>query len=179
MRPTSRWLTLAGMATTALVVVSACTAAAGTTPSVTLAGPTATPAATSGASGGASSLTLAETNSPSLGMYLTGQGGMTLYILTADTADKSTCTGSCATNWPPLVAAAGTAVKGPSDAMSAFGTTTRDDGTIQVTYNHRPLYYFGGDSAARDTKGQGKNGVWFVASPTGTASASQSAMAGY
>lgn len=181
MRPTSRWLAWASLAIAALMLVSACSAAASTTaPGNTVAGATDTPTVTNAASAGPSSLTLAETNSPSLGMFLTGRGGMTLYILTADTADTSTCTGSCATNWPPLVVAAvGNKVTGPADAMSPFGTTTRDDGTIQVTYNHRPLYYYGGDSAAGDTNGQGKGGVWFVASPTGSVSPSASSSSGY
>jgi len=39
---------------------------------------------------------------------------------------------------------------------------------MQVTYNHWPLYYFAGDSAAGDTKGQGKNGTWFVAPLSGS-----------
>jgi hypothetical protein len=53
-----------------------------------------------------------------------------------------------------------------------FATITRADGTVQVTYNHMPLYYFAGDSAAGDTKGQGTLGVWFVAPVSGTVTAS-------
>ena len=46
-------------------------------------------------------------------------------------------------------------------------TFARPDGTMQVAYNGIPLYYFAGDTKAGDTTGQGKNGKWFVASPTG------------
>jgi predicted lipoprotein with Yx(FWY)xxD motif len=80
--------------------------------------------------------------SPTLGAYLTGQNGMTLYVLTKDTPDTSTCTGTCATNWPPLTVASGATVSGPAAATDAFGTITRSDGTTQVTYNHMPLYYY-------------------------------------
>ena len=48
-----------------------------------------------------------------------------------------------------------------------LGTLTRDDGTVQVTYNGWPLYHFSGDTAPGDTNGQGLEGVWFLVSPTG------------
>ena len=50
-----------------------------------------------------------------------------------------------------------------------LGTITRDDGTTQVTLGGAPLYYFIGDEAAGDVKGQGQNDVWFLASPEGAA----------
>jgi hypothetical protein len=59
-------------------------------------------------------------------------------------------------------------VSGPAAATDTFGTITRSDGTTQVTYNRMPLYYYSGDSAAGDTNGQGKLGVWFVAPVSGT-----------
>jgi predicted lipoprotein with Yx(FWY)xxD motif len=124
------------------------------------------------------SLTLGETNDPTLGAYLTDQNGMTLYVSTSDTPDTSTCTDACVTTWPPLTVAAGTTISGPSDATGAFATITRPDGMIQVTYNHLPLYYNSGDSAAGDTTGQGLSGTWFVAPVSGSvASASPSTSA--
>jgi predicted lipoprotein with Yx(FWY)xxD motif len=113
-------------------------------------------------------MTLGSATSSTLGAYLTGQNGMTLYVLTNDTPDNSTCSGSCATTWPPLTVAAGATLTGPSSAMSAFGQAARSDGTVQVTYNHMPLYYYAGDSAAGDTNGQGKNNTWFVAPVSGS-----------
>lgn len=103
----------------------------------------------------------------SVGSYLTGADGMTLYIFTKDTAGdgKSTCNGDCASNWPPLVVATLDEVKADSGATGALALATRDDGTKQVTYKGLPLYYFAPDSAAGDTKGQGVGGVWFVAAP--------------
>jgi predicted lipoprotein with Yx(FWY)xxD motif len=120
-------------------------------------------------------MTLGSTNSPTLGAYLTGQNGMTLYVLNKDTPDTSTCSGACATNWPPLTVAAGATVTGPSGAMSSFGQVARTDGTVQIAYNHMPLYYFAGDSAAGDTNGQGKNGTWFVAPVSGSLTAAPAA----
>jgi predicted lipoprotein with Yx(FWY)xxD motif len=119
-------------------------------------------------SSGGIELTVSHT---SVGDALAGAGGMTLYILTADTGGTSTCTGDCAATWPPLLgdgseAAAGDGVTGE------FGTTTRDDGSKQITHNGQPLYYHAGDQAAGDASGQGVGGVWFIA-PVGEASASQ------
>jgi predicted lipoprotein with Yx(FWY)xxD motif len=50
---------------------------------------------------------------------------------------------------------------------SLLGTSARDDGTLQVTYNGHPLYHFAGDQAPGDTNGQGVGGIWFVVSPAG------------
>ena len=117
---------------------------------------------------GAASLTVGSANGPTLGAYLIGQNGMTLYVLTTDTPDTSTCAGSCATTWPPLIVAAGASITGPTGATLPFATITRADGTVQVTYNHMPLYYYSGDSVAGDTNGQGKNNTWFVAPMNGS-----------
>ena len=102
-----------------------------------------------------------------IGAFLAGEDGKTLYVLTKDTAGVSTCTANCATAWPPFVLDAGETVNGGSDVTGTFGTITRDDGTTQVTYKDAPLYYFAGDAAAGEVNGQGLNGVWFVASPDG------------
>lgn len=173
MRPSSRWKSLAGLVVGAAFVASACSSAAAT-PVITAAPAAATP--TTAAPAGAASVTLASTADATVGAYLTGLNGMTLYILTKDMPDTSSCTATCATNWPPLTAASGAAVTGPTGATAAFALIARADGTTQVTYNHWPLYYFAGDSAAGDTKGQGKNGTWFVAPLSGSlASAAPSA----
>ncbi len=43
-----------------------------------------------------------------------------------------------------------------------LGTTTRKDGSIQVTYNSMPLYYFSKDEAPGDTNGEGVANVWYA-----------------
>ena len=164
MRPISRSLSFAGLELGAALVAAACSSAAATPTSAPAdAGSTPAPSAA-----GAASITLASTTDPTLGAYLTGQNGMTLYVFTKDSADLSTCSLACATTWPPLSAATGATITGPSGATGAFATITRSDGIVQVTYNHIPLYYFSGDSAAGDTTGQGKNGAWFVAPVSGS-----------
>ena len=178
MRPTQRLLSIAGLAAGVLLVVAACSSAAAT--------PTVAPSASTEVMGQTaqpgSTTALAETASSTLGTYLTGANGMTLYYFANDTADTSACSGQCAANWPPLTVSAGATVTGPADATAGLSTITRSDGSTQVTYDHHPLYYFTGDSAAGDTKGQGLNGIWFVALVSGAvgtapAMASESAMA--
>ena len=94
---------------------------------------------------------------------------MSLYLYTKDTAGSgaSTCYGSCATAWPPLLTT-GKPVAGSGVDMSKFGTLTRTDGTTQVTYNGWPLYYYSKDMAPGDTLGQGVGSVWYVIDATGT-----------
>jgi predicted lipoprotein with Yx(FWY)xxD motif len=128
------------------------------------AGPSAGPST----AGGTIELTVAHT---AAGDALAGAGGMTLYILTSDTTDTSTCTsGGCAATWPALKGE-GSQVQAGVGVTGTFGTATWPDGTKQVTHNGQPLYYFSGDSAAGDSNGQGANGVWFIA-PVGEAAAS-------
>jgi predicted lipoprotein with Yx(FWY)xxD motif len=164
----NRWLSLAGLAVAALTVVAACSSAA--SPSATVLGATATPVAitSAAASPATTGVTIGMTADASLGSYLTGPNGMTLYVFSADTSGVSNCTAKCAAAWPPLTAAAGTAITGPTGATGTFSLIARADGTMQVAYNGMPLYYFASDSAAGDTKGQGVGGKWFVAPLSGT-----------
>ena len=84
-----------------------------------------------------------------------GVSSMTLYVFASDVANsgKSACNGSCATTWPPLTVATGTTTSAGTGASGTLGTITRDDGTVQVTYNGVPLYHYSGDSAPGDTTG--------------------------
>lgn len=119
-----------------------------------------------GASAGAATIGTADSD---LGTVLVDADGHTLYLFEQDTGSSSTCTGDCATTWPPVITSGdATAVDGASGSL---GTTTRDDGTTQVTYDGHPLYRYSGDAAAGDTNGQGIGGVWFASTPEGTAAA--------
>lgn len=93
------------------------------------------------------------------GEILVGPEGLTLYIFTADTDGTSTCTDSCAELWPPVPA--DVAISADLD-QSMFGTTTRGDGSEQLTVNGMPLYWYTPDTAPGDTNGQGFSDVWFV-----------------
>jgi len=105
------------------------------------------------------------------GDALAGTGGMTLYVFKNDTGGSSTCTGDCAGTWPPFLGD-GSQVNAGDGVSGSFGTTTRDDGSSQITHGGQPLYYYSGDQAAGDSKGDGIGGVWSIA-PVDAASASQ------
>ncbi len=110
---------------------------------------------------------VAVASDPALGSYLTGEDGMTLYVFRKDAPGTSACNGQCATSWPPFTLDAGESVSGGPGVTGSFATIARADGKTQVTYDGAPLYYFAGDAKPGDTTGQGLNGVWFVATPSG------------
>lgn len=115
---------------------------------------------------GAAAGSAIQVTSSDLGDILVDADGNTLYLFTPDSQGESTCYDQCATNWPPLIDEV-TAGDGLDPAL--VGSTTRTDGSVQVTYNGWPLYYFAADTAPGDTNGQGINDVWFVVSPEGDA----------
>ena len=98
-----------------------------------------------------------------LGSYLTDAKGMNLYVFKKDSQGKSACAGDCLTKWPAYYREK-VGVTG-SLKVGDFATITREDGQKQTTYKGMPLYYFAGDKAASDTKGQGLKDVWYVAAP--------------
>ncbi len=119
-------------------------------------------------SSGAASVGLA---SSKLGKILVDAQGRTLYLWEADTGTASTCSGACASAWPPLTTE-GQPVAGAGVSAAELGTTKRQDGTTEVTYNGHPLYTFSGDSVPGQTAGQGSDGFgaeWYVLSATGNA----------
>lgn len=97
-----------------------------------------------------------------LGTVLTNPDGRTLYIFTVDEGTTSNCYDECEQAWPVVEAGLST---GELDVE--VGSTTRDDGTEQLTINGRPVYLFSGDSGEGDTNGQGVNDVWWVLDSSG------------
>jgi predicted lipoprotein with Yx(FWY)xxD motif len=100
---------------------------------------------------------------------LVSADGRTLYLFEGDENGKSTCTGACATAWPPYTVP-GMPHAGPGIDQSLLGTIHRPDGTTQVTYNGHPLYLFSGDTKSGDAKGQGIKAFgddWYAVGATG------------
>jgi predicted lipoprotein with Yx(FWY)xxD motif len=103
------------------------------------------------------------------GTFLVDSSGRALYLFEADKGKTSTCNGACAAAWPPLTTD-GAPTAGAGVKANLLGTTKRDDGKMEVTYNGHPLYYFANDSAPGDIKGQGVDAFgaeWYVVSPEG------------
>ena len=125
----------------------------------------ASPAESEAASAGAGEAYEVTVATGTVGKFLAGEDGKTLYVFKKDSPGVSACSGGCATNWPPFTIEANDTLKAGDGVTGTLATFKRDDGTMQVTYNGAPLYYFAADKAAGDTIGQGVSGVWFVAAP--------------
>lgn len=83
--------------------------------------------------------------------------GMAVYTYDKDAGGKSMCSGTCADNWPPMMAPAGAKAEG------AWTVIKRDDGKMQWAYDGKPLYNFKMDKKPGDKMGDGKMDMWHVA----------------
>ena len=101
-----------------------------------------------------------------LGEVLASTDGLTLYGFTNDVDAQSTCFGTCAEAWPPVIVDEDWNV-GPGLDTGIFATTVRDDGSLQLVAGKWPLYTFSGDAAPGDTTGQGSGDVWFAVDTQG------------
>ncbi|MFD2582883.1 hypothetical protein ACFSR6_10305 [Pedobacter vanadiisoli] len=97
------------------------------------------------------------------GSVLTDKDGKTLYFFASDAAGTPTCVGGCETAWPLYYSADASTDLNLNKAE--VGEVTRADGRKQSTYKGYPLYYYAGDAAKGDIKGDGVGGIWFVAKP--------------
>jgi predicted lipoprotein with Yx(FWY)xxD motif len=95
--------------------------------------------------------------------------GMSLYVFDNDTPStaakpgSSACTGKCLAYWPALTVPAGTKPPATMAGIKGkFGTITRADGSMQLTYDGAPLYTFAGDKKPGDLKGQGVISKWWA-----------------
>jgi predicted lipoprotein with Yx(FWY)xxD motif len=126
-------------------------------------------AASGNSNAGAGSSTIGMSKVGGLGSILVDSMGRTVYLFEKDPGPKSTCSGACAQEWPPVTTTGKpTAGKGVSAAM--VGMTKRSDGKTQVTYNGHPLYLFVGDTKPGDAAGQNVDAfgaTWHVVSPAG------------
>jgi predicted lipoprotein with Yx(FWY)xxD motif len=96
---------------------------------------------------------------------LTDAKGLTLYFFTPDTTTTSSCTGGCATAWPPLLFTGSGTPTSASKLSGTLSTASSGNGN-QVEYNGHLLYTFASDTAAGQVNGQGVSGKWFVVTPS-------------
>ena len=109
-----------------------------------------------------------KTSRGSLGTVLVTGSGATLYRYTPDRPNTPTCTGACASAWPPLLLPKGVTTVHGGAGLTGLGSVRLADGRRQVTYQRTPLYTYAGDSGT-SANGQGVEGIWFVVHPTGAA----------
>ncbi len=147
--------TLVAVTATALLTLSACGNGSSSTAAQQPAGGTA------GGGTAAHALSVSET---SLGKVLVDSRGMTLYMLSADGQDSSTCSTQCLQFWPAVAPAKG------GQLSVTTGRTTTPDGTAIATVAGHPVYTFSQDQQPGDVNGEGVDefgGIWHAVSPTG------------
>jgi predicted lipoprotein with Yx(FWY)xxD motif len=133
--------------------------------------PTSSTAAASTSPASASNAVVVTTKHAKMGTILAaGPKKLTVYLWEADKGATSVCSGACEKVWPPV--RTGEAGKAAGSAVAAdLGTTTRSDGTKQLTYKGHPLYYYVKDKDDEDAYGQGSNSFgagWYVLKPNGS-----------
>ncbi len=146
--------TLVAVSATALLTLSACGSGSSSTAAQQ-------PATGSGGGTAGHGLSVAST---SLGKVLVDGRGMTLYTLSADGQNTSTCATQCLQFWP-AVSPGGTGKLSVTTAR-----TTTPDGTAIATVAGHPVYTFSQDQKPGDVNGEGINefgGTWYAVSPTG------------
>jgi predicted lipoprotein with Yx(FWY)xxD motif len=167
----ARLATGVGGAVGVALLVAACSSGGSSSSAAPAASsPAAAGASSAAASGGGSGSTVITTATSSGNTFLTDGSGLAVYLWVKDTGSTSNCTGACAGAWPPVMAT-GTVTAAGSAKSSDLSTTTRSDGSKQVTYDGHPLYYFSGDSGAGTATGQGSDGFgakWWLVAPSGS-----------
>lgn len=113
--------------------------------------------------------TIITTGNSQFGPMLFNDKGQAIYIWELEESPTAECYGDCAALWPPVLTDG--APRASGDVKSELlGTTTRTDGTTQVTYNGHPLYYYAhegpGEVKCHNIRTHG--GLWWVIQPSGT-----------
>src|SRR5262249_60668068 len=111
----------------------------------------------------------AATAKTGLGQIVVDSRGRSLYLFEKDSRGHSSCSGVCASYWPPLLSnGRPAAIKGAK--ASLLGSIRRADGSRQVSYAGHPLYFFSGDTARGQSNGEGLKDFgagWYVLTPSG------------
>jgi predicted lipoprotein with Yx(FWY)xxD motif len=169
-------LTLAAILTAGAVAGCGSSSSGTTTHASATPTSSSTPASTQGAYGtttpasapASTRAALITTKHSKLGTVMAyGPRKLTVYLFEGDKAGSSSCTGACASAWPPVI---GTPSAGAGAMAAGLGTITRAGGTKQVTYHGHPLYLFVKDKDDGDTYGQGVKAFgagWYVIAPSG------------
>jgi predicted lipoprotein with Yx(FWY)xxD motif len=114
--------------------------------------------------------TVRAVHSKTFGIILASANGRTLYRYTVDSKGVNRCSSNatCKKSWPALLMKAGAKPTAGSGVSAAkLGTIKAANGMRQVTYAGFPLYFFVGDKAAGQTKGQGFGATWYVVNTKG------------
>jgi predicted lipoprotein with Yx(FWY)xxD motif len=132
-------------------------------------------AATSGGQGTGAVVTVSDASGHDV---LVNSAGRALYV-SDEEKNRILCTsGACGAIWSPLTVPNKSDITTSGPLAKEIGTTARPDGSMQVTFEGRPLYTFSFDHAAGQVNGDGQqdsfdgtNFTWHAATPSGSAAA--------
>jgi predicted lipoprotein with Yx(FWY)xxD motif len=157
------WAAAAGLGSLALLL-TACGGSSGSSASGTGSTPTTTAQAGQASSSALGGIQPGDVvlivQKSAIGYVLAAADGQVVYTYGKDSKGGApTCTGSCATTWPPLT---GKPLASGADKLpGTLGTVSDANGAKQVTYNGLPLYTFKGAKVFATT-GNGVGGEWHV-----------------
>jgi len=104
------------------------------------------------------------------GTHLVDGNDKPVYLFLPDEQGEPTCEDDCLEVWPPVIVD-GDPVAGEGADAELTGTVERDDGSLQLTYNGWPLYYFHldvpNDEGTMLTLGQAQEGRWYLVTAEG------------
>jgi predicted lipoprotein with Yx(FWY)xxD motif len=128
--------------------------------------PATEPAAPASAGAG----TTIKTADSQFGQVLFDGDEQAIYYFDKESGSKSECYGACAEAWPPVLTE-GDPQAGAGAQAGLLGTTKRDDGTTQVTYDGHPLYYYAheGPGVVECHNVDEFGGLWLAVQPSGQA----------
>jgi predicted lipoprotein with Yx(FWY)xxD motif len=142
-------------------------AAAGTTTATQAAAPAATEPVAPASGGAGATIKAADSQ---FGDVLFDGENQAIYYFDKESGQKSECYGACAEAWPPVLTE-GEPRAGAGVQQGLLGTTQRDDGTTQVTYDGHPLYLYAHEGpnqvTCHDVSEFG--GLWLAVQPNGEA----------
>lgn len=103
-----------------------------------------------------------------LGEALFDSDDQAIYYFDEEKTSEPECYGDCAAAWPPVLTNGKPQASGGA-REGLLGTTERDDGSTQVTYDGRPLYYYRdeGPGELRCHNVDHAGGLWFAVQPNG------------
>lgn len=82
--------------------------------------------------------------------------GKVAYTFDVDDVNISSCYDACAKAWPPIL------IEDASSLKTPMGSTVRKDGSLQLTLDGQPLYFFAGDVKPGDINGDNLGNVWHI-----------------
>ena len=103
-----------------------------------------------------------------VGTILFDDTGQAVYVFDVETTSKPRCYDACAEAWPPVLSK-GRPRAGDGVEAARLGITVRSDGSRQVTYAGRPLYFYAHEGK-REVECHDvflNGGTWYAIQPDG------------